>query len=92
MVDPIPAWIRTQAITIPAVLDMIPDPDLDRQKSGIVTPLLHVCISPQVMRDCLNKSLEDASESDDDPLADVIYVHDDLYDSGNEGIDDKMWS
>ena len=46
---------------------------------------------PQVIRDCLTKGIEDASEGDD-PLADVIYVHDDLYDSGNEGIDDKLWS
>ena len=45
----------------------------------------------QVIRDCLTKGIEDASEGDD-PLADVIYVHDDLYDSGNEGIDDKLWS
>ena len=52
---------------------------------------MKLSIPSQVIRDCLNKSMEDASESDD-PLADVIYVHDDLYDSGNEGIDDKMWS
>ena len=44
------------------------------------------------MRDCLKKSMEDETTESDDPLADVIFVHDALYDSGNEGIDDKLWS
>ena len=35
----IQVWIRIHAIPIPALLDAIPAPDLDPQKSGIVTPL-----------------------------------------------------
>ena len=38
--DPIPAWIRIRVIPIPALLDVIPAPDPDPQKSGIVTPLV----------------------------------------------------
>ena len=38
-VDPIPAWIRIQVIPTPALMDMVPAPDLDPLKSGIVTPL-----------------------------------------------------
>ena len=38
-VDVIPAWIRIQVIPIPALLDAIPAPHPDPQKSGIVTPL-----------------------------------------------------
>ena len=37
--DPIPARIRIRVIPIPALLDVIPAPDPDPQKSGIVTPL-----------------------------------------------------
>ena len=39
VVDSDPAWIRIHVIPIPALLDAIPAPDLDPQKSGIVTPL-----------------------------------------------------
>ena len=39
--DPIPARIRIRVIPIPALLDVIPAPDPDPQKSGIVTPLDH---------------------------------------------------
>ena len=39
-VDLVPAWIRIHAIPIPAFLDAIPAPDLDPQKSGIITPLV----------------------------------------------------
>ena len=39
-VDLDPAWIRIPAIPIPALLDVIPAPDLDPQKSGIITPLV----------------------------------------------------
>ena len=38
--DSDPAWIRIHAIPIPALLNVIPAPDLDPQKSGIITPLL----------------------------------------------------
>ena len=41
VVDSDPAWIRIHAIPIPALLNAIPAPDLDPQKSGIVTPLVH---------------------------------------------------
>ena len=37
--DPIPARIRIRVIPIPALLDVIPAPDPDPLKSGIVTPL-----------------------------------------------------
>ena len=37
----------------------------------------------QVMRECL--------QSNDNP-SEIIYAHDDLYDSGSEGIVDKQWS
>ena len=37
--DSDPAWIRIHAIPIPALLDAIPAPDLDPQKSRIITPL-----------------------------------------------------
>ena len=39
VVDSDPAWIRIHVIPIPALLNVIPAPDLDPQKSGIVTPL-----------------------------------------------------
>ena len=38
-VDPDPPWIRIHMIPIPALLDVIPAPDPDPQKSGVVTPL-----------------------------------------------------
>ena len=38
--DPIPARIRIRVIPIPALLDVIPAPDPDPLKSGIVTPLV----------------------------------------------------
>ena len=40
VVDSDPAWIRIYLIPIPALLNAIPAPDLDPQKSGIVTPLV----------------------------------------------------
>ena len=39
VVDSDPAWIRIHAIPIPALLNAILAPDLDPQKSGIITPL-----------------------------------------------------
>ena len=39
-VDPDPPWIRIHMIPIPALLDVIPAPDPDPQKSGVVTPLV----------------------------------------------------
>ena len=39
-VDPDPPWIRIHMIPIPALLDVIPAPDPDPQKSGVVTPLI----------------------------------------------------
>jgi hypothetical protein len=44
-----------------------------------------------VIRECLKKSLEDSAGSAES-MADVIFVHDELYDSGTEGIEDKLWS
>ena len=44
MVDPIPAWIRIQAIPTPAVWVTIPGPDPDLLKSGFVTPLEYMHI------------------------------------------------
>ena len=49
--DPIPAWIRIRVIPIPALLDVIPAPDPDPQKSGIVTPLVHTAKAAKLSRD-----------------------------------------
>ena len=43
-VDSDPTWIRIHAIPILALLDVIPVPDLDPQKSGIITPLVPRCL------------------------------------------------
>ena len=39
-VDPDPRWIRIHVIPILALVDVIPDPDPDPAKNGIVTPLI----------------------------------------------------
>ena len=39
-VDPDPPWIRIHMIPILALLNVIPAPDPDPQKSGVVTPLV----------------------------------------------------
>ena len=44
--------------------------------------ILHYLFN-QVMRECL--------QSNDNP-SEIIFAHDDLYDSGSEGIVDKQWS
>ncbi len=51
-----------------------------------------VGITLQVIRECLKKSLEDTSLESAEALSEVIFTHDDLYDSGKEGIEDKLWS
>ena len=43
--DSDPAWIRIHAIPIPALFDVIPAPDLDPQRNGIVTPLLGTSVT-----------------------------------------------
>ena len=40
--DSDPAWIRIHMIPIPALLDMISDPDSDPAKNGVVTPLVEL--------------------------------------------------
>ncbi len=40
--------------------------------------------SIQIMRECLHKNLHSLSE--------VIFTHDDLYNTGEEGVDDKNWN
>ena len=44
-VDSDPAWIQIHAIPIPAHFDVIPAPDLDPQKSGIITPLVMIIMA-----------------------------------------------
>ena len=40
--DSDPAWIRIHMIPIPALLDMISDPDSYPAKNGVVTPLVEL--------------------------------------------------
>ena len=44
-VDPDSRWIRIHVILIPALLDVIPDPDPDPAKNGIGTLLVHIPLS-----------------------------------------------
>ena len=49
IVDLDPTWIRIHAIPIPALLGAIPAPDLDPQKSGIITPLVWHYLIPLIV-------------------------------------------
>ena len=54
-VDLIPAGIRIKVIPTPALLDMVPAPDPDPLKRGIVTPLGLTFFAPSL--DVIGKSI-----------------------------------